>query len=131
MEKFDVWISSAFAPPFFKAAITAATFVLFSFTASSTVGAMVCTETLKEKRSGVRATRPVPVTLTVSIGAGSRGGLDCAKAPAAMAAAKAKIRIRFMQDLLVKTSAARYNARLQICDARAARGVSRRQHING
>src|SRR5205807_6752831 len=106
--------------------MTAATLALFSFTASSTVGEMVCTETLKEKRSGVVVTRAVPVTLTVSTVAGSRGGAVCANALAESAAVNIASRTRFMATLLVKTSSARYNARLQICDAFAARGVSRR-----
>ena len=83
------------------------------------------TETLKEKRSGVVVTRAVPVTLTVSTVAGSRGGIDCANALAESAAANAASKTRFMANP-PKTSSARYNARLQICDAFAARGVSRR-----
>src|SRR3954449_10637729 len=100
MEKFEVWISSGFAPAFFSAAMTAATLRLFSLTASSTVGEIVWTETLNEKRSGVVMTRAVPVTLTVSTGAGSRGGAVCANAVMETAKLIAKIRNRF----IVKTS---------------------------
>ena len=46
--------------------MTAATRLLFSVTASSTVCATVCTPTVKVKRSGVTVERPVPLTLTVS-----------------------------------------------------------------
>src|SRR4051794_32631916 len=110
--------------------MTAATLRLFSLTASSTVGEIVWTETLNEKRSGVVAMRAVPVTLTVSTGAGSRGGAVCANAVAATATLSVVIRNRFMLKP-PKTSSARYNARLQFCDAFAARGVSRRQLTNG
>src|SRR5258706_3424361 len=88
MEKPEVWISSDVAPAFFSAALTAATRELFSLTASSTVGACVCTPTVKEKRSGGVRTRPVPVTLTVSSSPASRGAPEtcCAASGAASVA---------------------------------------------
>src|SRR5437764_9144604 len=98
MEKPEVWISSAAAPAFLSAAVTAATRALFALTASSTVGDCVCTPTVKEKRSGWVRTRPVPVTLTVSSSAASRGAPEtcCAASGAASIARMVNNRDDFM-----------------------------------
>src|SRR5437773_12390975 len=72
---------------------------LFSCAAAATLGAIVCTPTVKTARSGVSSTRPVPLTLTVSAGADTGGSAVGACAEAGMAssvAARTAKRLGFM-----------------------------------
>src|SRR5687768_10854981 len=96
MLKFEVWMSLSCAPAALRAAITAATRLLFSATASSTVRATVCTPTLNEKRSGVTLERPVPLTLTVSGGGMGMEGV-CAKEAVALVRRMTAERNLFME----------------------------------
>src|SRR6185503_16692510 len=88
-------MSLSAAPARLSAAITLWTRLLFSATASSTVGATVCTPTENVKRSGASVARPVPVTVTLSDQGIGWGG--SATAPTAINTAMTVMRNLFMQ----------------------------------
>src|SRR2546428_4714794 len=83
------------APP----STMAETRALVSCAAAATLGAIVCTPTVKTARSGISSTRPVPFTLTVSAGAdtgASAVGACAAAGTASSAAARTARRLGFM-----------------------------------
>src|SRR5437899_662940 len=68
---------------------------LFSCAAAATLGAIVCTPTVKTARSGVSSTRPVPLTLTVSAAPGAAGACAAAGTASSVTARTAR-RLGFM-----------------------------------